>query len=107
MTKTIKVTKLISAEGQKIKILRHLYATKEGAESGARAAFKKIKRGLAEFKINLAIGRLDLYPETPINVTGFKAEIDTESWILSRITHSLNDGGYTSSLELEALLVSD
>lgn len=107
MTKTIKVTKLISAEGQKIKILRHLYATKEGAESGARAAFKKIKQGLAEFKINLAIGRLDLYPETPINVTGFKAEIDTESWILSRITHSLNDGGYTSSLELEALLVSD
>ena len=91
-------------DGQKIKILRHLYANKANAEQGARAAFKKLKRGLAEFKINLAIGRPDLYPETPVYVSGFKTEIDCEDWMVARVVHSVNDSGYTCALELQAKL---
>ena len=103
-TKTVSVTKVISADGLKVKTLRHLYAGQATAENGARAAFKRIKRGAAEFKINLAAGRPDLYPETPVEVSGFKPEIDAEDWLIARITHSLGDGGYTASLELESLL---
>ena len=103
-TKTVSITKKINADGLKIKSLRHLYAGKATAENGAIAAYKKIKRGAAEFKLTLAQGRPDLYPETPVQVAGFKADIDGEKWLITRITHSLGDSGYTASLELEALL---
>ncbi|MFV2028878.1 contractile injection system protein, VgrG/Pvc8 family [Neisseria sp. S1] len=103
-TKVVNVTKVVSADGLKIKTLRHLYASKQAAESGARAAFKRIKRGAAEFKINLAAGRPDIYPETPVNVSGFKDGIDNEKWLVARITHSVGNEGYTSTLELESLL---
>lgn len=103
-SKTISVTKKINADGLKIKTLRHLYAGKATAEQGARAAYKKLKRGAAEFKINLAVGRPDVYPETPVYVEGFKTEIDAENWLVSRIEHSMSDSGYTGTLELEALL---
>ena len=106
-TKTVKETKTVNADGQKIKTLRHLYATKAAAENGARAAYKKLKRGAAEFKINLAQGRPDIGPESPVTVQGFKAEIDAEQWLIARVVHSMTDGGYTAALELEALMDFD
>lgn len=106
-TKTVKVTKTVNADGQKIKTLRHLYASKATAENGARAAYKKLKRGAAEFKINLAQGRPDIVPESPVTVQGFKAEIDAERWLIARVVHSMTDGGYTAALELEALMDFD
>lgn len=30
--------------------------------------------------------------------------IDAQPWIISKVTHSLNNGGYTTGLELEVLL---
>ena len=97
----------INADGEKTKTLRHLYASRAAAERGARAAYKKLKRGRAVFSISLAVGRPDLAPETPIEVTGFKSEIDAETWIVAKISHSISDGGYVSGLELEALLQLD
>ncbi|UOO90276.1 late control protein [Vitreoscilla massiliensis] len=94
----------INSDGEKTKTLRHLYASKATAERGARAAYKKLKRGRAVFSISLAVGRPDLAPETPIEVTGFKPEIDAETWIVAKVSHSVSDGGYVSGLELEALL---
>ena len=67
-------------------------------------AFARIRRGLAEFSLTLATGRPDLYPETPISVRGFKAEIDAESWLIAEVAHRLDGGGYTCSLKLEARL---
>ena len=115
-TKTGKVSKrkvtpptpsAINADGEKTKTLRHLYANRAAAERGARAAYKKLKRGRAVFSISLAVGRPDLAPETPIEVAGFKSEIDVETWIVAKVSHSVSDGGYVSGLELEALLQLD
>ena len=97
----------INADGEKTKTLRHLYANKAAAERGARAAYKKLKRGRAVFSISLAVGRPDLAPETPITVQGFKAVIDAEPWIVAKVSHSVSDSGYVSGLELEALLKLD
>lgn len=102
--KTVEKKKTIDVAGKKIKTLRHLYATEASALAGARAAFARIRRGLAEFSISLATGRPDLYPETPVTVQGFKAEIDAESWLIVEVAHRLGDGGYTCSLKLEARL---
>lgn len=97
----------VNTEGQKIKTLRHLYATESGAWSGARGAFKKIQRGVAEFSITLAVGRPDLYPETPAVVQGFKPEIDAEAWLITEVSHKIDSGGYTASIQFEVRIVPD
>ena len=97
----------VNTEGQKIKTLRHLYATESGAWSGARGAFKKIQRGVAEFSITLAVGRPDIYPETPAVVKGFKPEIDAEAWLITEVSHKIDSGGYTASIQFEARIVPD
>lgn len=97
----------VNTEGQKIKTLRHLYATESGAWSGARGAFKKIQRGVAEFSITLAVGRPDLYPETPAVVQGFKPEIDSEAWLITEVSHKIDSSGYTASIQFEARIVPD
>lgn len=97
----------VNTEGQKIKTLRHLYATESGAWAGGRGAFKKIQRGVAEFSITLAVGRPDLYPETPAVVKGFKPEIDAEAWLITEVSHKIDSGGYTASIQFEARIVPD
>lgn len=97
----------VNTEGQKIKTLRHLYATESSAWSGARGAFKKIQRGVAEFSITLAVGRPDIYPETPAVVQGFKPEIDAEAWLITEVSHKIDSGGYTASIQFEARIVPD
>lgn len=97
----------VNTEGQKIKTLRHLYATESSAWSGARGAFKKIQRGVAEFSITLAVGRPDLYPETPAVVKGFKPEIDAEAWLITEVSHKIDSGGYTAGIQFEARIVPD
>ncbi|MGV8925237.1 MAG: phage late control D family protein [Ewingella sp.] len=81
-----------------------VYATKKAAMRAAQSKWEKLQRGVAEFSISLARGRADLFPETPIAVSGFKSVIDAQPWIISKVTHSLNNSGYTTGLELEVLL---
>lgn len=106
-TKTVIDNRKVNTDGQKIKTLRHLYATESGAWSGARGAFKKIQRGVAEFSITLAVGRPDLYPETPAVVKGFKPEIDAEAWLITEVSHKIDSGGYTANIQFEARIVPD
>ncbi|HEY0209320.1 MAG TPA: phage late control D family protein, partial [Acerihabitans sp.] len=84
--------------------LTTVYATKAAAMRAATAKWNKLQRGVAEFSLTLAMGRADLYPETPVAVKGFKSVIDEQEWIISKVTHSLSNSGYTTSLELEVLL---
>ncbi|MNP62466.1 phage late control protein GPD [compost metagenome] len=70
----------------------------------ALAKWDKLQRGVAEFSISLAMGRADLYPETPVAVKGFKRVIDEQAWTITKVTHSLSDSGYTTALELEVKL---
>lgn len=60
--------------------------------------------GVAEFSISLATGRADIYTETPVKVSGFKRVIDEQDWTITKVTHFLNNSGFTTSLELEVRL---
>lgn len=97
----------IDTGGQKVKVLRHLYANKSNAERGARTAFKKIKRAVAEFKLTLAIGRPELTTETPVIVSRFKPQIDRELWLIKELLHKLDSGGLTTDISLEMKLHLD
>lgn len=90
----------MAGEADNVLELTTIYATK------AQAKWDRLQRGVAEFSISLAIGRADLFPETPIAVKGFKRVIDDQAWIISRVVHNLNGSGYTTGLELE-VRVSD
>lgn len=92
---------VLAGSGDNVKTLRHVYATKANAVRAARAEWDKLQRGVAKFSITLAKGRPELFPELPTRVQGFKPQIDTLPWILTQVTHSLTDGGYTNGLELE------
>lgn len=96
--------KLAKAPAGNIKILRHNYASKATAERAARSNWAKIQRGVAEFSLTLARGRPELTPETPVTIRGFKPLIDEASWIISKVTHTLNDSGLNTALELEVRL---
>ena len=49
----------------------------------------------------LARGRAELFPEMPVTVAGFKPEIDATPWLVKEATHTIADGGFETSLELE------
>lgn len=84
-----------------VKTLRHTYANKQNAERAARAMWDKLQRGVATFTITLAMGRPELFPELPVNVSGFKPQIDNSDWLLTRVEHNITDTGYTTGIELE------
>ncbi|WP_447888872.1 phage late control D family protein [Serratia fonticola] len=94
----------MAGEADNVFALTTIYATKTQAMRAAKAKWDKLQRGVAEFSLNLAMGRADLYPETPVAVKGFKRVIDEQAWLITKVTHSLGDGGYTTALQLEVRL---
>ncbi|CCW30250.1 putative phage protein (D protein) (Modular protein) [Xenorhabdus nematophila F1] len=84
--------------------ISRIYSNKEEAKRAATAAWKKMQRGAAQFSITLAMGRADIYPEMPVQLEGFKKEIDGTDWTIVKVTHNLNDSGFTTSLDLEIKL---
>lgn len=85
------------------KRLKRVYASEKSAQEAARSSAAKMKRAQAEFEIDLALGRPELYPERPMALSGFKPEIDARSWLISEAEHSLTaDGGLGTKLKLEA-----
>lgn len=103
-TKEVTEIKQVDTAGKKIKTLRHTYQSPKTAATGARAAYKKLKRGAMEFDISLAIGRPDVAPESPVTLQGFKPEIDAEKWVGKETTHTLDSNGLTTAVKLQSLI---
>jgi phage protein D len=85
----------------KAKELRATFASEADALAAARAEWLRIQRGIFDFEITLAYGRADIIPQRPARVAGYKRQIDETPWIVTRVRHSLDGGGYTSQLTLE------
>ncbi|EKN6152155.1 phage late control D family protein [Yersinia enterocolitica] len=94
----------LAGSGDNVFVITTVYATQKAAMRAAQAKWEKLQRGVAEFSITLAIGRADLFPETPVVVSGFKSVINQQKWIISKVAHHLNNSGYTTQLVLEVLL---
>lgn len=84
-----------------MKVLPEVYPSKEEAEAAAQAEFNRTQRSQATMSLTLALGIPELFPELPVTVSGFKAEIDATDWLVKRVRHDMSDGGYTGELELE------
>ncbi|OTG94229.1 contractile injection system protein, VgrG/Pvc8 family [Acinetobacter sp. ANC 3832] len=94
-----------SGEKGKIKRIKGTFANQAEAERAAHAKMAEIKRQMAKFSINLALGMPQISTESPVKLDGFKNKIDQLNWIVEKATHSFaKNGGLTSQLELEASL---
>ncbi len=87
---------------ENLKTLRHVYPNRIEALRAARAEWRRLKRGHATFSIILAKGIPALYPETPVTVSGWKPQIDSTDWLITKVTNAIDAaGGYIQRLELE------
>ncbi|MDD2978237.1 phage late control D family protein [Aquabacterium sp.] len=92
---------VLVGESGNAKRLRESYANEADALAAAKAEWQRIQRGAATLELTMAIGRPELQPQTPVTVSGFKAQIDGTGWLTVKVTHSLSDGGLTSRAEFE------
>ncbi len=92
----------MSGEEGNVYVLRKTYQNEDAAKRAAAAKWQQLQRGAAEFSITLARGRAELYPEMHVTVTGFKASIDNQNWIISKAQHDVDSNGFTTRLDLEA-----
>jgi phage protein D len=81
--------------------LRKTFASEADAKQAAEAEWTRVQRGAGTLTYVLALGRPDLGPEIKVKTSGLKAEIDATSWLVEEATHTLADGGFTTSLQLE------
>lgn len=93
---------MITGDKGKVKHLKGTFANKAEAERASAAKMAEIKRQMAKFSINLAYGLPEISTESPIQLQGFKAEVDKLKWIVEKATHSFSRSGLTTQLELEA-----
>lgn len=91
----------IAGTEDNLKTLRDSYATEADAKAAAQAELGRIARGAATLEITLAIGQPALMVQTPVNVRGFKPEIDGTGWLCKTVEHSLDDNGLTTRMEME------
>lgn len=82
--------------------LRRTFASEQDARRAAETELNRMNRGAARLRLDMARGRPDVFPERPVTVQGFKAQIDGGRWIVDEATHTLDgDGGLKTSLVLE------
>ncbi|WP_042266763.1 phage late control D family protein [Paraburkholderia heleia] len=84
-----------------VKVLPEDYATEAEARAAAEAEFARTQRSQATLDYTLALGQAEIFPELPVTVSGFKAEIDETPWLVKKATHTIGEGGFTTALELE------
>lgn len=92
---------VLAGNGDNAKQLRPTYASESDALNAAKAEWQHIQRGLAEFDLIMAYGRPDILPESPLQVSGFKPDIDATPWLVTEVEHSLNDGGFGTKVRCE------
>ncbi|MDF3821697.1 phage late control D family protein [Leptospira sp. 96542] len=89
-----------STQNEKL-LTKTTFPTETAAREAAQAEWNRIQRGMATLTLTLAEGLPLLGPQTPVRVQGFKPEIDADGWLCVNVTHTLNDGGWTTQTELE------
>ncbi|MGT2513429.1 contractile injection system protein, VgrG/Pvc8 family [Sphingomonas panni] len=89
-------------KGDGARKLSRTYASEADARAAAKAEAGRAARQPRTLSLSLALGRPDLKPDTPIAVSGFKAAIDVQRWVLAEVTHTLGDRGFASALRLES-----
>lgn len=92
---------LVGKAAGSVKVLKQTHATEADALASARAEWQRVQRGTATLSLTLAQGNALLVPQSPVTVRGFKPQIDGTGWLTVKVSHSLDDNGWTTQADLE------
>jgi len=99
-----KKTVTVGSGTGEVKRLARTYSSENAARRAATAEQGRAAREPRSLDLGLALGRLEIYPDRPVTVTGFKSEICAVTWLVADVTHELlPDRGFTSALTLESM----
>jgi phage protein D len=76
------------------------YATQEQAEAAAQADFNRRERGKITLSLTVT-GDPKIFAEAPLTVTGIREGVNGDDWIITRVEHTLDSGGFVSRIEAE------
>ena len=86
-------------QGEPVSRLKMYYPTKEMALAAARSELQRRERGMVTVSLTMP-GRTDLVAEAPLTLAGFRDGVNGE-WVITRVEHSLDSGGYSCTVEAE------
>jgi phage protein D len=75
---------------------RKLYPTQEEALEAAKAMGVQLTSGLTTIDLTCA-GRPDIFAERPLELSGFRSQMNA-SWVIQSVTHELSSRGYSTKI---------
>lgn len=82
-----------------VKTLREVCPTEHRAAAAASAAADKTKRDRRELNLTLALGGPEIVAGQPLELVGFRPEIDDVDWTVEELTHTLDDKGLITKIK--------
>ncbi len=104
-TRTAKRHEVKLGSGEPVTRLKQFLPTKEMAVAAAEAELAKRNRKKSTLSICMP-GRSDVAAECPLTTAGFRDGVDG-SWIITRVEHELDKGGYRVRIEAETPNAAD
>lgn len=82
------------------KTLMSLFATQAEAQAAAEGEWRRMQQGVATMSLTLAVGRPELFAGQPIQLQGWRKELQL-TWIVEEVEHELEgNSGISSRLKL-------
>ena len=94
-------TSVTAGNGKPEITLKNTYASAAEAQRAASSKYKALESGTARMSISGLIGDPSMSAEALAILTGFRAGLDDDGWVVNTVVHSFSDSGYTCSLEME------
>lgn len=91
----------IAGTDENPKRLRDTYASERDALTAAQAEWQRIRRGYATMRFTMARAMPELSPQQKVRFADMKPPMGGVDWLIKTVTHTLDERGFTSSLELE------
>lgn len=86
-------------EGEPVTRIKRYFPTEAMARAAAQAEADRRRRRGGTLSLTMP-GRTDLVAEARLVLAGFREGVDGQ-WVITRAEHSLDDGGYSTSVEAE------
>ena len=93
--------KKVQEGGSNRRRLKRVYSSESDAKAAARAEASRLKRAGATMEITKALGDASIAAGMKATATGFKDEIDKQSWKIANVRHCFDDRGFRTELEME------
>jgi hypothetical protein len=90
-----------AGEGEPVQRIKRRFPNQAAAQKAAEAELQRLQRAGRSLSVSMP-GDPDAMAEAKLRAAGFRPYVDGE-WLITKATHSLDSGGYRTSVEAEPL----